>query len=801
MSGLAPLGRYEAERRRADEHEALLATIADLSAELELGPLLDAVLARACNLVGAAGGELGTFDATTGELTIVSNNNMSESSLGARLRYGEGAMGHVIRTRRLMTIPDYVAWEGRSAQYTRIAARAVIVAPLLIGQRPVGAINVWHEDPAKRFTESDVRLIELFGQQASVAIDKARLLSDAQRERQYFEAVMQNSPTAVVTLDLAENIVSVNPAFETLFGYRSADVIGRNLDELITTEEQRAEAVSYTRRAKEGAAHGIAQRRRSDGTMVEVEVLAVRVESRGELFGMMALYHDVSELLEARRGAEAANRSKSQFLANMSHELRTPLNAIIGYSEMLQEEAEEDGHPEYGQDLQKIHGAGRHLLALINDILDLSKIEAGKMGIYLEHVTVASLLDEVASTVRPLIERNRNVLDVRLGDDLGVMRTDVTKLKQSLLNLLSNSSKFTEDGRISLIVERRGGTMRFVVADTGIGMTQEQLDRLFAAFAQADASTSRRYGGTGLGLAITRRLCRLLGGDVTVASEVGRGSTFTIELPVETAVPEPEDPGSVHAAVAAQGGGPLVLVIDDDADARELVLRHLTREGFRVEGAADGASGLRRARELRPDAITLDVLMPGMDGWSVLTELKSDPDLAAIPVVMLSIVDERPLGFSLGAAGYLTKPVDRDVLSAQLRQVAPQSGAPVLVADDDPDTRQLLRRSLEQDGYRVVEAENGAVALARIAEERPALVLLDLMMPDVDGFGFLAALRAHGEWHDIPVIVVTAKVLTDEDRGRLNGGVQQIIAKQTSSAEPLVARLRAALGRSVVADA
>ncbi|MBR9989261.1 MAG: GAF domain-containing protein [Gemmatimonadetes bacterium] len=450
-----------AERRRADEHEALLATIADLSAELELAPLLDAVLARACKLVNAAGGELGTYDAATGELTIVSNNNMSESSLGARLKFGEGAMGHVIRTRELMRIADYVTWEGRSQQYTRIAARSVIVAPLLIGQRPVGAINVWHEDPAIQFSDSDVRLIELFGQQAAVAIENARLFSDAQRERQYFEAVMHNSPTAVVTLDLSENIVSVNPAFETLFGYRSSDVIGRNLDEMITTEEQRAEAVSYTRRAKQGVAHGIGQRRRSDGTMVEVEVLAVRVESHGHLFGMMALYHDVSELLDARRSAESANRSKSQFLANMSHELRTPLNAIIGYSEMLQEESQEDGNEQYVPDLQKIHGAGRHLLALINDILDLSKIEAGKMDIYLESVSIKSLVDEVCSTVRPLIERNGNLLELRTPADIGVLRTDVTKLRQALLNLLSNASKFTEQGVISLHVERRDGMVVF----------------------------------------------------------------------------------------------------------------------------------------------------------------------------------------------------------------------------------------------------------------------------------------------------------------------------------------------------
>ncbi|HSJ09971.1 MAG TPA: GAF domain-containing protein, partial [Longimicrobiales bacterium] len=269
------------ERRRADEQQALLETVTDLSARLELSRLLDAVLARACRLVGAAGGELGTCDVVTGDITIVSNHNMRASSLGAHLSAGEGAMGHVVTSGELMVIPDYQTWSGRSDQYARIDARAVIVAPLRIGDRAVGAINVWHEQPDLKFTDADVRLIHLFGQQAAIAIENARLYTDAQRQRQYFEAVMQNSPTAIVTLDLSENIVSANPAFEKLFGYALPELVGRNLDELITTPAQRAEAQAYTRQARSTAAHGIVQRCRKDGSAVEVEVLAVRVELQG----------------------------------------------------------------------------------------------------------------------------------------------------------------------------------------------------------------------------------------------------------------------------------------------------------------------------------------------------------------------------------------------------------------------------------------------------------------------------------------------------------------------------------------
>jgi PAS domain S-box-containing protein len=823
------------ERRRADEQQALLETVTDLSARLELSRVLDAVLARACRLVGAAGGELGTCDPVSGEITIVSNNNMQESSLGTRIRFGEGAMGHVIATGELMTIPDYHEWEGRSAQYARIDARAVIVAPLNIGDRPVGAINVWHDRPDVHFTEADVRLIHLFGQQAAIAIENARLYTEAQRQRQYFESVMQNSPTAIVTLDLDENIVSANPAFETLFGYPLDTIVGRNLDELITTPEQRAEAVAYTRQAKHTSAHGIVQRCRSDGMMVEVEVLAVRVELDGALVGMMALYHDVSELLRAQRAAQAADRSKSQFLANMSHELRTPLNAIIGYSEILQEEAAEDGNAAYVPDLRKIHAAGRHLLALISDILDLSKVESGKLELFVEPIDVAVLLEDVATTVQPLVSRNGNTLVVRSADDLGGMAGDATKLKQVLLNLLSNASKFTENGTITLDAERAGAptldaeragaptldaeragahtldaeragahTLVFRVRDSGIGMTPEQCARVFDPFTQADASTSSRFGGTGLGLAITRRFCQLMGGDVTVESEPGTGSTFTIRLPdkppsqdddVDLAADDDDVAAAVRAEVARPADdndvAPLVLIIDDDTAARDLVSRHLVKEGFRVETAADGETGLRRARELMPDVITLDVLMPGLDGWTVLQRLKSDPALAGIPVVMISVLDEKPLGFSLGATGYLTKPVERHALGELLDRLLPRDAdALVLIVEDDAATRDVLRRVVTAAGYRVQEAGNGRVGLGCIEQEVPALILLDLMMPEMDGFAFLDELRVSPAGRDLPVVVVTARDLTADDRNRLNGGVQYVLEKERLRGDELIARLR-----------
>ena len=497
------------------------------------------------------------------------------------------------------------------------------------------------------------------------------------------------------------------------------------------------------------------------------------------------------EIEEKSRELEVASRHKSEFLANMSHELRTPLNAIIGYSEMLQEEAGDLGAESFVADLQKIHASGRHLLELINAVLDLSKIEAGKMDLYLETFDVPGLARDIAAVIRPLAEKNANRLEIRAGEDLGTMHADLTKVRQSLFNLLSNACKFTERGTVALAIARErddaGEWITFAVSDTGIGLTPEQIGRLFQEFSQAEASTTRRYGGTGLGLALSRRLCQMMGGEITVASVPGEGSTFTIRLPavVSETKAEPAPPTALLAETAAAG---TVLVIDDEPTVRDLMQRFLIKEGFRVVLAAGGEDGLRLARELRPDAITLDVMMPGMDGWAVLSALKADPDLAEIPVIMLTIVDDKNLGYSLGASDYLTKPLDRERLLSVLNKY--RRDAPVLVVDDDATLRELLRRILEGAGYTVVEAENGRVALERLRTMVPGVILLDLMMPEMDGFEVVAELRRHEAWRAIPIVVVTAKELTDEDRQRLNGYVERILEKGAYSRDTLLGEVR-----------
>jgi len=657
------------------------------------------------------------------------------------------------------------------------------------------------------FRENAVALDELLAEreEASVRLEKVveQRTRELRRRGEELRVTFDNMVQGVLMFDGAMKVAAWNrQVLELLKIPESFLAGGPNYADFIRYLAQRgeygavdpeAEVQRFTATVDERRTF---ERTRPDGTALEIR------HSPMPEGGIVVIYSDITErkhyeetLTAARDQAEAMSRTKSSFLANMSHELRTPLNAIIGLTDMMVSNVDRFGTEKAVEPLRRVHRAGKHLLDLINQVLDLSKIEAGKLDINPDTVNVAALVDEVVGTARSLADQNKNRLNVECPSDIGAIVVDAMRLKQILLNLLSNACKFTKGGDVSLRVTTALNNGRkwinFVVADSGIGMTPEQIGKLFTEFVQAEQTTARQYGGTGLGLAITRKLCTMMGGDVTVASESGKGSTFTVRLPagpeIATVVPEQ------LVSLPGQTGpvGDCVLVIDDDPTARELIANYLREAGLAVVTAAGGREGLKRAEELHPIAITLDVLMPDIDGWTVLAALRGNPELSNIPVVMATITDPDRKGIALGAAGYLTKPIDRDRLIALLRPFQTRARRTrVLLVEDDAMQRERIRLWLEAEHWLASEAENGLEALDRLSKEPPDIILLDLMMPEMDGFQFIAALQAQPVWRDIPVIVITSLDLTAADRARLNSGVEGILLKGSFDPAQLVEIVR-----------
>ena len=532
----------------------------------------------------------------------------------------------------------------------------------------------------------------------------------------------------------------------------------------------------------------------------DVRLLSTIASNVGTALHNAQLY---SEARQARAAAEQANTAKSAFLANMSHELRTPLNSIIGFTRIVRRKGDGVLPEKQTENLDKVLISAEHLLNLINTVLDIAKIEAGRMDVMAANFRISPLIDLCANTTQPLLKPSV-VLEKRVDENLDYVYSDQDKIRQIVLNLLSNAAKFTHTGRILLAVDRDGENLRISVADTGIGISPEALPHIFKEFQQADTSTTRQYGGTGLGLSISRNLAHLLGGDITVESELSKGSTFTLNIPrqyrsksfpiVDVSTPPIGDRESVPDQEAAQRTEPAstkknILVIDDDPDAVYLLQENLNQQEYTIIGTRTGQDGLRMAREQQPQAILLDIIMPGVDGWQILHDLKEDPATSKIPVILLTIVDKKALGFRLGASSYLLKPLDpvavRDALSRVIVQGNTEQKR-VLVVDDDPNVADMLRQFLPETEFKLDSAADGVAGIQAVEANPPDIILLDLVMPRLDGFGFIDRLHANPQTREVPVIVISAKELNIAESARLRESVALVMKKQGFQAEKLV---------------
>ena len=846
---------FKAEQQRATELAIINSVQERLASKLEIQAIYDLVGEKLRELFDSQGISLVAFDHRR---SLRHYHYLLEK--GARFDVPDAPIAplsqYIIRTKQPLLVNRDVTKSLAAVGVTTATVpgteptKCMVRVPILVGAEVRGVIGLDNVDRENAFSESDVRLLTTLAGSMGVALESARLFEETTRllqetEQRATELTTVNTIAQAIAaqLDLDALIQFVGEQMRQTFRadivyvalldkpnglirfpYAFGDeltplVLGEGLTSRIIQSAKPLlinEAVDETTAAIGATQIGVeaksylgvpvmagteaigaisVQSTQREGRFTEADqhLLATIASSVGVAIQNARLF---AETHEARAAAEQANQAKSAFLANMSHELRTPLNAIIGFTRIVRRKAEGLLPEKQTENLEKVLSSAEHLLGLINTVLDIAKIEAGRMDVTSATFNAAQLVDQCATTATPLLKSGVKLVK-ECPSDLAFVHSDQEKIRQILLNLLSNAAKFTHAGRITITARTDDDRLTLAVADTGIGMTDEAMGRIFEEFQQADTSTTRQYGGTGLGLSISRSLARLLGGDITVGSTLNVGSTFTLSVPLRFG----EDarsgqPVARPADAPLHAGRPIVLAIDDDPNDIDILQENLSELGYDVVGASSGEEGIAKAKALQPNVITLDVMMPSKDGWQVLYDLKSDPATSAIPVIMLTIVDKKPLGYELGAADYLLKPFNTEAVLAALQRVTHLIGGKplrkLLVADDDPDVIDLVTQ-LVGDRYQMVSARDGIEALAAIHRERPDVILLDLLMPNLDGFGVIERLREDPDHRAIPVVVLTAKSLTAEDIARLNSSVAKVVQKQGLAGDALIREIEGAL--------
>ncbi|HEY2597648.1 MAG TPA: response regulator [Candidatus Dormibacteraeota bacterium] len=703
--------------------------------------------------------------------------------------------------------------------------REAVMIPMVAQGRVVGGLNLNRMEGSAPLGEHDVKVLESLATRAARAIVTAQQMREqkviandlelrvAERTKelteanQFLDSMIENIPNMIFVKEASDlRFVRFNLAGEELLGFSRHQLIGKNDFDFFPADQAElfiaADREALQNRHLLDIPEETIQTETKGERILHTKKIPI-LDANGEPTFLLGISEDITEarktqdaLDQARLESERANQAKSQFLANMSHELRTPLNAILGFSELLRDDATDRfDEATRRRFLDQIHSGGQHLLELINDILDLSKVEAGRMELQLQPIVLGNLVDEVRATVEPLARSKAIALHIEPSSGIR-LTADAAKVRQMLLNLVSNAIKFTPSGgRIDIRSRQVEMWVEVAVSDTGIGIADRDLSRLFSEFQQLDAGPGRQQEGTGLGLALTKRFAELHGGQVSVVSALGEGSTFTLRLPLHATAP------AAHAAVeppyvaAIDRGRPLVLVVDDNPQAAEILARHLDAGGFQSELASTGPEALTMARDLKPVAITLDILLPEIDGWEVLNRLKADEATRNIPVVVVSVIDNPELGRALGALDYFVKPVDAQALLSRLHQYTfptKVEGEPVrvLVVDDELANLELLEALLRPAGFDVLKAGSGREGIEMAMSQMPNLILLDLIMPDVTGFDVVEALRGDEVTQSIPIMVLTAKTLTSDDKRALNSQVAAIFERNSVAGTDLIAWLR-----------
>ena len=742
------------------------------------------------------------------------------------LQLGEGLTSRIIESGKPLLINQELARQREQLGVTLVGrqARSYLGVPIFVAGEAIGVISVQNTAQEDVFTEDDEHLLNTIAANVGIALQNARLFEEMKRQQHFAEEsqrrladIINFLPDATFVIDESGSVIAWNRAIEEMTGIAAHQMLGKcsyeyalpfygerrpiliDLVRLPHAEIQEKYAqLQWMGEVLTGEAYTPALK---DGARYLYAAASALYDVHGNLAGAIESIRDITDrkqteeqLKKARRAADQANQAKTAFLANMSHELRTPLNSIIGFTRIVRRKAEGVLAEKQTENLEKVLASAEHLLNLINTVLDIAKIEAGRMDVLAANFRIGALIDLCANTTQPLLKPNV-VLEKYVDEGLNLVYSDQDKIRQILLNLLSNAAKFTHEGRITLAASRAHEKLRVAVRDTGIGISAEALPRIFREFQQADSSTTRQYGGTGLGLSISRNLARLLGGDITVESEPGKGSVFTLIIPLQygrkAAAPEVLEPAPAHATVqpSVPAAKKRVLVIDDDPDALYILRESLDLQEFELIEARNGQAGLRLARQTQPHAILLDIIMPGVDGWQVLHDLKADPVTADIPVVFLTILDNTALGLQLGAVAYLLKPLDpAEVIDTLSRIIGRAVHRPrcVLVVDDDPNIEDMLRQCLPESDFSLDSARDGMAGLQAVEANRPDVLLLDLIMPQLDGFGVIERLRANPHTRDLPIIVLSAKDLTDDEAARLRESVAVVMKKQGFEVSRLV---------------